>query len=728
MTFDFQKTKPILQAEFDAVMAGYPTDISRIAEEIPEGGDPWERKLAVVQAAAEQCPVHIFPHYPYAFEIDCGRTREYFGVAAGDLCKQKSGVDFSPLWQFRQRIFANKLGSFNDYTDYLHRAIDYDKLLAWGFSGVYEDCLQRNKTETDPEKKQYREVVMQICRYMETIGRRLREKAAQMLEEAEDSDVRYNLQRIALSANTPWAPAETMQDALNSLLCIALFISDIDGIAMNCLGHIDRLIYPYYKADLEAGRITKEEGYWLLQCFLYKTDAHIHYNDQRRNYDNGVTVMIGGCDPDGNPVYNEMTDLILDAYRDSPFIQPKLNARAGAYSPREYLLRLADQMLHGSNNLIVENDDYIVPMFQRMGLTAEDARCYIGGGCQEVICRNHLHSRAFTYLNLVQVLLDTLDHACRGTALSEDHRYFYGYGLFCGETYEALEASYLDNLRSYIRRIAEEYAPYERKHPEINPEPILSCFTADCIAEGRDITRGGARYNHKTLALVGFGTLCDSLLALRDAYENGELPTLLDAIANDFSGYESLRQSLQNSSNRFGQSEDADAFAEALSHKLSGVSQGIYNADGIEWHTSLFTYYLFQSLGTGCGATPDGRHAGAPLSRQMNMAKLPDLTSAARSMSRLTHAAYDDVGMFDISLPMGGGEAYRQALADYIRTCIDWKLPVLQTNLVDRQMLLEEKANKGTHPELIVRVCGFSAYFGQLAPDKQDEVIARVDN
>jgi len=116
------------------------------------------------------------------------------------------------------------------------------------------------------------------------------------------------------------------------------------------------------------------------------------------------------------------------------------------------------------------------------------------------------------------------------------------------------------------------------------------------------------------------------------------------------------------------------------------------------------------------------------LSRQMNMAKLPDLTSAARSMSRLTHAAYDDVGMFDISLPMGGGEAYRQALADYIRTCIDWKLPVLQTNLVDRQMLLEEKANKGTHPELIVRVCGFSAYFGQLAPDKQDEVIARADN
>ena len=357
MTFDFQKTRPILQAEFDAVMDPYPTGVGSIQEKIPEGGDPWVRKLAVIEASAEACPVHIFPHYPFAFEIDCGRGRDYLGIGAGDLCRTKSGVDFSPLGEFRAMLFRNRLGSFNDYTDYLHRAIDYDKLLACGFSGVYDDCVRRNETEPDPKKKQYRAVVMAVCRAVEKIGRRLRERAAEMLENETDPDARYNLQRIAGSANTPWEKPVTMQDALNALLCIALFVSDLDGIAMNCLGHLDRLLYPYYKADLEAGRITKEEAYWLLQCFLYKTDGHVHYSDDRRNYDNGVTIMIGGCDPEGNPVYNEITDLILDAYRDHPYIQPKLNARAGAYSPVDYLGRLADQLLCGGNHRLVENAD-----------------------------------------------------------------------------------------------------------------------------------------------------------------------------------------------------------------------------------------------------------------------------------------------------------------------------------------------------------------------------------
>ena len=157
MIFDFAKTRPILQAEFDAVMEHYPTDFSAITDEIPTGGDPWVRKLAVIPAAAERCPVHIFPHYPFAYEIDCGRGRDYIGRSVGDLCREKSGVDFSPLWQFRQTILTNNLGSFNDYTDYLHRTVDHNKLLACGFSGVYKDCVRLNETETDPEKKQFRE-------------------------------------------------------------------------------------------------------------------------------------------------------------------------------------------------------------------------------------------------------------------------------------------------------------------------------------------------------------------------------------------------------------------------------------------------------------------------------------------------------------------------------------------------------------------------------------------
>lgn len=494
---------------------------------------------------------------------------------------------------------------------------------------------------------------------------------------------------------------------------------------MNSYGHIDRLIEPFYQRDLAAGRITQEEAYFLLQCFLCKTDLHCHFNEKRKTYDNGVTVMIGGCDFDGVPVYNSITDMVLQSYAENRLINPKLNARASSQSPLAYLEKLTLLLQSGNNNLVIENDDYIIPMFQRMGVSLKDARSYVGNGCQEVICPNQLHSRAFVYLNMVQVLLDTMQYTKEN--LPEGLYKIYQYGSFEKRSFDDLFTSFLSNLRSYIKVIAAEFAPYESIHQQINPEPMLSAFNADCIGRGCDIADGGALYCHKTLSLVGFGTLCDSLLSLRRSYQSGTEHILFSAIASDFQEYETLRESLLSCEDRFGHSEDADTFAGYLAHALAKISHGITNAQGIEWHTSLFTYYMFSSFGKRTGATPDGRHGGAPLSRQMNMASLPVLTAAANSMSVLAEANFHDVGIFDIALPYtaSANENVRHALTSYLRVCIDLKLPVLQINIGDVQTLIEERQHKGTHPGLTVRVCGYSALFGELSTDMQDEIIAR---
>ena len=719
MNFDFQSMKSVIQRDFDAVLDLYPTDMSAVAERVPVGGDPMERKLAIVRAAVELCPVHLFDHYPYAFEIDGGGDRGWCHYGVGWLHQEKSGVDFGPLNAVTAKLREEKLASFSYYTDQLHRTMDYDKLLRVGFRGVYEECARYNQSETDPAKKAYREGVMEICLLVKRLGERFREKAVlRLADPGLDEDTRYNMIRIRDGANTPWEAAKTMFDACNSLLCAALFMAMLDGLGMHAQGPIDRLLYPYYKADLEAGRMTAEEGRFLLSCFLFKTDAHAKYNEDRPTFDNGVTVMIGGCDPEGNPVYNELTDMVIDIYRENKLIHPKLNARAGAYSPRAYLKRLAELIRSGNNNIIVENDDYIVPMFQRMGLAPEDARTYVGVGCEEVICRNQLHSRAFIYLNMPQVLLDTL----RGT-----RRDVYGEGGFATQSFAELYASFLKNLRSFLSYIAKTLTPYEKQHHRIKLEPIQSAFTADCMARGLDICQGGARYQNKTFSLVGFGTLTDSLLALRDAYREGAVDQLMNAVDADFVGCETLRAKIKGSNHRFGHSEEADDFAERLARDLGQLSRGIYNGQGIEWHTSLFTYYFFHTW-RDTPATPDGRRQGEDLSRQMNMASLPELTTAASSLSRITGAEFDDVGMLDIAIPFGEGDHYLDIMADYIKTCIDLKIPVLQPNVVDKTLLVEERDHKGTHPDLVVRICGYSALFTCLSRDMQDEVIARTEN
>ena len=722
MNFQFQQMKPVMQQDFDAILCHYPTDLHEIDALLAEAEDVRSRKLTVIETAARVCDVHLFAHYPFAFELDFGERRDccYYGI--GNHCAAYNGLDQTELAALRSEVSRRGLGSLGNYTDFLHNTLDHDKLLSVGFRGIYEECERLNETESDPQKRQYRDDLMRICRAVEQMGQRLRAHAEELLSEAADEDVRYNLARIIASVNTPWEPPVTFFDAMNAILCTTWWISGLDGYEMNAYGSIDRLLYPFYERDIANGTLTKEEAYFLLQCFLHKTDLHCHFNDERKTYDNGVSVMIGGCDPDGNPVYNAITDMVIDAYTENRLINPKLNARASTKSPRAYLARLAALMKTGNNNLVVENDDYIIPMFERMGLSPEDARTYVGNGCQEVICRNMVHSRAFVYLNLPKVLLDTLD----GGGSADDC--IYRYGKTDLSDFDALYASFLSNLRSYIRVIAETFVPLERQHPNVNPAPMLSMFTSDCVARGTDISAGGARYNHKTLSFVGFGTLCDSLLALRAAYADGSVTTLLDAVKHDFADREPYRLHLKSSDNRFGHSDGANAFAASLAEALAHVSDGIVNGCGIPWGTSLFTYYQYSWLGHGTGATPDGRHAGEIFSRQMNMASPPSLTEAARAMACLTDADFHDVGMFDIALPCTVTDSTQStdALAAFIAACLELRIPVLQPNVADRKTMIEERDHPGTHPDLVVRICGYSAMFATQTRGVQDELIART--
>lgn len=223
-------------------------------------------------------------------------------MGVGNYCAEKSGIDKTSLDQFRKLTNEKNLIFFGDYTDNLHRTLDHDKLLSAGFRGVYEECLEKNRTESDFQKKRYRETVMRICRAVEKIGLRLRAAAREKLENqgnVQDEDVRYNLERIISSVNTPWEAPVTMLDALNSILCTTWFISGLDGVEMNAYGCLDRLLMPFYERDLAAGRLTKEEAAFLNTCFLHKTDIHCHFNDERKTYDNGVSVMIGGRDKNG---------------------------------------------------------------------------------------------------------------------------------------------------------------------------------------------------------------------------------------------------------------------------------------------------------------------------------------------------------------------------------------------------------------------------------------------
>jgi formate C-acetyltransferase len=132
------------------------------------------------------------------------------------------------------------------------------------------------------------------------------------------------------------------------------------------------------------------------------------------------------------------------------------------------------------------------------------------------------------------------------------------------------------------------------------------------------------------------------------------------------------------------------------------------------------------------GATPDGRKAGHMLSDGVSPTQNRDRngpTAAMKSVARLNHSLcyngtlynmkfvpdffatperqFKFIGMIDAYFEMGGFH--------------------VQFNVVSRETLEDAKVNPLAHRDLIVRVAGYSAYFIELDPFVQDEVIARTE-
>lgn len=65
-------------------------------------------------------------------------------------------------------------------------------------------------------------------------------------------------------------------------------------------------------------------------------------------------------------------------------------------------------------------------------------------------------------------------------------------------------------------------------------------------------------------------------------------------------------------------------------------------------------------------------------------------------------------------------------MADMIETMFDDGATLLNINLIDETKVLEAHKNPSLHPNLVVRVTGFTAYFSMLSPEFRQLVVDRI--
>ncbi len=741
----FDDERPLFEQELDAYYGAPPLDIGPLEQELQAqsrrrpAASPFELKVLGYELMAERCPVRVFRRCPFYFELNTGRVRTDLGTGGlgGWLKRSPFGAQLhASSVEWWKPCYASGLSIGWAVLDDNHHTIGYEKVLRLGLLGLIREAESQLAGAATDSERSFLSAAIAGNRALIRVAERLGEEASRMLGDTRDPHVRRRLARIAATApRVPAGPAASFYEALSAIVFLFYVLPSIEGNGVSVFGHIDRLLDPYYRRDVADGRLTEDEARDLVSAFLAISDVRYGMREAGPwHVGTNGTVTLGGCDRDGAPVFNDVTRLMLESHRALRLIDPKVNVRISARHPSACFEQLARFNADGGNSLSIFNDDVVIPANVRMGKAVEDCRLYVGGGCQENVLEScEINSRATIYLNLLHVFLmgffpDTWSFFSRraGFAISR-------YAGCAG--YEAFHAAFLENLRAVVGAHIDERNRTEREGWRYNPCPMHSSTLDDCLARRADMMSGGCRYSFGSVSLAGIGTLVDSLFAVKSAVYDQELVSLdrlSGLLERDFSGDEALRGRLASRIPKFGHEDEAvRAFSARVFADVARAASGKPNTRGGRYEASLFSFRSFASFGGMTGATPDGRRAGDHLSAGMSpsLVALGGDSSVGQVLSALEPldlTLYPVVAVLDVKLPAARGGIPVPAVAAVIRRFLSAGGSVLQINCVDQEMLKDARAHPERHPDLVVRVSGYSSRFVRLAEPIQDEIIGRA--
>ena len=300
----------------------------------------------------------------------------------------------------RRRTHAEALlylicGSYNDVSQ--HYNFNYLPILEGGLKSVYEAAQAQLQAAQDPEETEFLNGVCEGMLTLKYMAEKFAARAAKMLETETDETAIANLTRIAQTAvRVPWEPPQNLHEALATLAFLCTAIGTLEGIGPNTFGRLDKDLAPFWRED--------PENYDLISAFLLLWDCHYSHDMPMEGYaDHELenTYTLGGCDENGDPVYNEITRLFLQASYDHRIIFPKIKCRFSAASPAPYLEQICSAIARGTTTVLLQNDDTTIPALVRAGRPLREARDYRIAGCWDTVC-NQERSDHGEYLNLLK--------------------------------------------------------------------------------------------------------------------------------------------------------------------------------------------------------------------------------------------------------------------------------------------------------------------------------------
>lgn len=510
--------------------------------------------------------------------------------------------------------------------------------------------------------------------------------------------------------------ARTLHEALQTLR-ILHFAMWCEGEYHCGLGRIDQYLFPYYAADVKAGRLTEETALEEMEEFFIacNRDSDLYIGVQQG--DNGQSVMLGGVTREGKPAFNDLSRLCLKACGELKLVDPKINLRVDKSTPIEIYELGTELTAKGLGFPQYANDDVVIPALQRWGYELEDARDYSVAACWEFLvpgCGMDINNiDAVSFVGALDAALRVLTQRRRGAEL----------------LFDDVKREFFDEIQRRADALVEKYA-----HVEILPGPFVSVISTDCIKKARDISKG-AKYNNFGIHGTGIAVAVDSLASVRELVFEKRLVTLEELVKlldTDFAGRPDVLAAAKAAPKMGNADARADDLAKELVAFWGHTFDGKRNDRGGIFRpgTGSAMYYIWHARDV--PASADGRLKGEPLSA--NYAPSLDVpvkgpVSVVRSFTEPDLGPVCNGGPLTIeihdsafAMPDGVGK-----VANLVKFFIERGGHQMQINTINRDTLLDAQAHPERHRHLIVRVWGWSGYFIELDKCFQDQIIKRVE-
>ncbi len=510
--------------------------------------------------------------------------------------------------------------------------------------------------------------------------------------------------------------ARTLHEALQTLR-ILHYAMWCEGEYHCGLGRIDQYLFPYYEADVKAGRLTEETALEEMEEFFISCnrDSDLYIGVQQG--DNGQSVMLGGVTREGKPAFNDLSRLCLKACGELKLVDPKINLRVDKSTPIEIYELGTELTAKGLGFPQYANDDVVIPALQRWGYELEDARDYSVAACWEFLvpgCGMDINNiDAVSFVGALDAALRVLTQRRRGAEL----------------LFDDVKREFFAEIQRRADALVKKYA-----HVEILPGPFVSVISTDCIKKARDISKG-AKYNNFGIHGTGIAVAVDSLASVRELVFEKRLVTLEELVKlldTDFAGRPDVLAAAKAAPKMGNADARADDLAKELVAFWGHTFDGKRNDRGGIFRpgTGSAMYYIWHARDV--PASADGRLKGEPLSA--NYAPSLDVpvkgpVSVVRSFTEPDLGPVCNGGPLTIeihdsafAMPDGVGK-----VANLVKFFIERGGHQMQINTINRDTLLDAQAHPERHRHLIVRVWGWSGYFIELDKCFQDQIIKRVE-